>query len=72
MMLNVNFFLRGKELESSSLADIMVGVYRTAEGASQPRPQSYVAHSPRKLRQSVGCNVFLETGTYLIGMSCFA
>jgi len=57
---------RGKELESSSLADIMVGVYRTAEGASQPIPQSYVAHSLRKLRQSVGCNVFLETGTYLI------
>ena len=60
---------RGVNGTSASLLDIMVGVFRTVEGATQPKPQSYVAHSPRKIRQSVGCNVFLEAGAYLIGTS---
>ena len=45
-----------------------MGVYETAEGASQPRPRSHVANSPRKIRQSVGCNVFLEPGAYMLGI----
>lgn len=61
--------LRGASGDGKSLNDIMVGVFRTAEGATQPKPQSYVAHSQRKIRQSVGCNVFLEAGAYLIGKS---
>ena len=57
---------RGSLVDSIATLDIWLGVYRAVEGAAQPRPVSYVAHSPRKIKPSVGCNVFLEAGTYLI------
>ena len=65
------FYSRGSRTESIASLDILVSVFRTAEGATQPRPQSYVAHSPRKIKPSVGCNIFLEAGAYLVGESFF-
>lgn len=62
---------RGSLVDSIATLDIWLGVYRAVEGAAQPRPVSYVAHSPRKIKPSVGCNVFLEAGTYLITPSAF-
>eukprot|EP00112_Aurelia_sp_Birch-Aquarium-sp1_P002218 Seg1238.1 transcript_id=Seg1238.1/GoldUCD/mRNA.D3Y31 product=Calpain-D protein_id=Seg1238.1/GoldUCD/D3Y31 len=62
---------RGSKTESIASLDILVSVFRTAEGVTQPRPQSYVAHSPRKIKPSVGCNIFLEAGVYLVVPSAF-
>lgn len=58
--------------ESNAILDLFVGVYRATSGTAEPRPISYVAHSDRRIKPSVLCNVFLEAGVYLIGnFFCF-
>eukprot|EP00794_Sanderia_malayensis_P007082 gene7082-7880_t len=62
---------RGNSIDPNATLDIWLGIFRAVEGDPSPRPQSYVAHSARKIKPSVGCNVFLESGTYLIVPSAF-
>ena len=45
----------------------MVSVFRATPGTHEPSAVSYIAHSDRKIKPSVLCNVFLEVGAYLIG-----
>jgi len=67
--LNISLFQksnRGKQNESNASSDLFIGIYRASSVRSDPRPISYVAHSERRIKPSVLCNVFLEEGTYLI------
>jgi len=50
----------------------MIGVYRAQPGSSEAKPVSFVAHSNRKIKPSVLCNVFLDPGDYVIGMEYFS
>lgn len=66
------YIFRGFKNKSNAILDLFVGVYRATSGTAEPRPISYVAHSDRRIKPSVLCNVFLDAGVYLIGnFFCF-
>lgn len=65
------FFSRGSQTESLASLDLWIGVFRATSGTAEPKPIKYIAHSDRKLKPSVLCNVFLDVGVYLIGWYFF-
>lgn len=62
---------RGSQTESLASLDLWIGVFRATSGTAEPKPIKYIAHSDRKLKPSVLCNVFLDVGVYLIVPAAF-